>query len=77
MVTNKKQIKELAIYPEWCKGCGVCVEFCPKGALKLDSGKIVIANLKQCAKCGICEKLCPDYAIYFIKSDSEENENND
>ena len=25
----------------WCKGCGVCVAFCPKGALQLEHEKAV------------------------------------
>ena len=67
MDTDKKQAKELKIHPEWCKGCGICVEFCPKDALEIKKGKIEIIKLENCIKCGICEKLCPDYAIYFIE----------
>ena len=27
--------KKLVINPKWCKGCGICVAFCPKNALEL------------------------------------------
>ena len=62
---EKKNLgKELCISSEWCKGCGICVEFCPKGVLQM-SESVVIAYPNKCIKCGICEKLCPDYAIYI------------
>ena len=60
-VTNKK----LVINTKWCKGCGVCAAFCPKGVLKLVGEKIQAANPDACIKCGMCEKRCPDYAIYL------------
>lgn len=48
-----------------CKGCGICVEFCPKNVLELDElGKISVARENDCIMCGQCELRCPDYAIY-------------
>lgn len=48
-----------------CKGCGICVEFCPKKVLELDElGKINVARENDCIMCGQCELRCPDYAIY-------------
>jgi 2-oxoglutarate ferredoxin oxidoreductase subunit delta len=71
MSANKKSNKELTIHPEWCKGCNICVEFCPRNVLVLEKGKIVIANPLHCVYCGICEKLCPDYAVYMVLEDKE------
>lgn len=52
---------------EWCKGCGICVFFCPTGALALDeAGKAIIKELGQCNHCGLCELRCPDIAIEFV-----------
>ncbi len=48
-----------------CKGCGICVEFCPKSVLNLENGKVNIVNPDFCISCGMCEKLCPDYAIWL------------
>ena len=57
--------KKLVIKPEWCKGCGICVAFCPKKVLGLENEKIAILDGDSCIKCGQCGLRCPDYAIYL------------
>ncbi len=57
--------KKLFINPKWCKGCGICVEFCPKHVLSLAHEKVQISNADACILCGLCELRCPDYAIYI------------
>lgn len=53
-----------------CKGCGICVAFCPKKVLGLSElGKVVIENPDDCIACGQCEMRCPDYAIFVDKID--------
>ncbi len=64
----KATVKELVLNAEWCKGCGICAEFCPKNVLKLDNGKAVIIQPENCISCGLCELLCPDFALYFDKT---------
>ena len=56
-----------------CKGCGICVEFCPKNVLGLQNHKIVIERREDCIKCGQCELRCPDYAIYLEGNDENGN----
>ena len=36
--------KRLIINEKWCKGCGICVAFCPKQVLVLKKGKVTSAN---------------------------------
>lgn len=55
---------------ERCKGCTLCIEFCPKKSIFLSEE----LNLKgffvaavdagaECTGCGICALMCPDVAI--------------
>ena len=63
--------KRLEITKAWCKGCGICVEFCPKKVLKLVNGKADIADENECLRCGICENLCPDFAVCLVEEGVE------
>ena len=56
--------KEVNIDREWCKGCGICVAFCPKGVLEIDDDeKAYWAQPENCINCGLCELRCPDVAV--------------
>ena len=66
--------KVLVIEPSWCKGCGICAAFCPKGALELRDGKAALAENAQCVLCGQCELRCPDYAIYLKEAEGGETQ---
>lgn len=71
----KKKLKELRINRDWCKGCGICVTFCPKAVLELDKGeKARAVRPEDCICCALCELRCPDLAIEVI---TEQEENND
>ena len=60
----KAKLKEHRINREWCKGCGICVAFCPKQVLELDDkDKAVAVRLEDCIACRFCELRCPDLAI--------------
>jgi len=62
--------KILEIEPTWCKGCGICVAFCPKNALELVGERAQLKPGNACIACGVCEMHCPDYAI-FIREEGE------
>ena len=51
--------------PGVCIGCGVCVNVCPQGAVRLVDGDRVHALVDQasCRGCGICAAECPSGAM--------------
>ena len=60
---------KLTIYPNWCKGCGICWELCPRNTLDMaKDGKVYIKAPETCTACMICELNCPDYAIVVTGS---------
>jgi len=64
---GKKKLQAHHINPSWCKGCGICVEFCPKQVLELDNDqKAIAARPEDCICCRQCELRCPDLAIEVI-----------
>ena len=53
---------------DWCKGCGICVELCPRHVLTLnENGKAVWSEPDNCVRCGLCELRCPDLAVTLIE----------
>lgn len=58
----------VVINEKLCKGCLICVEFCPKNVLSLNKlQKATVKNSENCISCGLCELRCPDYAITVRK----------
>lgn len=71
----KKKLKELAINRDWCKGCGICISFCPKSVLELDNqDKACAVRPEDCICCNLCELRCPDLAIEVITEQEDEND---
>ncbi len=61
---HRESETKLSLYPAWCKRCGNCIAFCPRGALDRDPwGYPVLARPDRCTMCHLCEMLCPDFAI--------------
>jgi 2-oxoglutarate ferredoxin oxidoreductase subunit delta len=58
------------LHPDWCKGCGICVELCPVNVLALENEKVVIKDGAKCIGCDICELICPDFVIKVVKADA-------
>jgi 2-oxoglutarate ferredoxin oxidoreductase subunit delta len=60
---------------ERCKGCALCIEFCPKKAIAISGdlnlkGYYVAAfdNSRECTGCATCAVICPDVAIEVEKN---------
>lgn len=52
----------MLVNQELCKGCGICVDACPNGAISLSGGKAVIDQAK-CTSCELCAEICPTSAL--------------
>ena len=63
----------VTIFGTWCKGCGICIEFCPQGVFEANGeGKPVVAFPEKCTACHWCDTHCPDMAITVRRLDPEE-----
>lgn len=56
---------EVIIYAKWCKGCHICVEFCPTKVLAMepDEDHPRVVAPEKCTACHFCDTHCPDLAI--------------
>ena len=62
----------VTVFPNWCKGCGLCVEFCPAGVLEQGpNGRVIVAHPEKCTACRWCELHCPDFAIFVTDVEQE------
>jgi 2-oxoglutarate ferredoxin oxidoreductase subunit delta len=73
---------DIHIIKERCKGCGFCVEYCPKDVLELAEEfnqkgyhPPVAVNPDACVECHLCEMLCPEFAIYVVLRDEDKQGN--
>ncbi|HIE37505.1 MAG TPA: 4Fe-4S dicluster domain-containing protein [Anaerolineae bacterium] len=65
---RRKRRGRITIFPNWCKGCGLCVEFCPMEVLEqAEDGRVIAARPERCTACGWCELHCPDFAIFVTE----------
>ena len=66
------------ILEERCKGCGFCVEYCPKTVLEMSSRfnekgyhPPEVIEAEACVNCDLCGMICPDFAIYSVAMPDE------
>ncbi len=55
----------IKIDEEKCNGCGLCVNACHEGALKIEAGKAKLIRDDYCDGLGNCLPVCPMDAISF------------
>ena len=65
---------KVRILVKFCKGCGLCVDVCPKGCLGMsntlgESGIMpaVVKDDSKCIACLDCATICPDAAIEILE----------
>ncbi len=67
------EITKGAVYilADRCKGCGYCIEFCPKKVLEFSKDfnqkgyhPPEVRKPDDCVNCHYCEIICPEFAIY-------------
>lgn len=70
---------DIHIIKERCKGCGFCVEYCPRDVLEMSEEfnlkgyhPPIAVKAEDCVECHLCEMLCPEFAIYVTLKDEEE-----
>jgi 2-oxoglutarate ferredoxin oxidoreductase subunit delta len=72
---------EVYLVEDRCKGCGLCIAFCPKHVLVVSDrfnkkgyhppDLVEEEPTHVCVNCGFCERICPEFAI-FVKPKKEE-----
>ncbi len=57
---------------EKCDGCGLCVDACAEGAIKIVDGKAKLVSEIYCDGLGVCIGQCPQDAITIEKREADE-----
>ncbi|MCK9603270.1 MAG: 4Fe-4S dicluster domain-containing protein [Candidatus Omnitrophica bacterium] len=65
---------KIIINKDRCKGCLLCVSFCPKGSIKVDNNfnrqgvkPVKFDDNPECLGCMMCAIICPDCCIEVWK----------
>jgi 2-oxoglutarate ferredoxin oxidoreductase subunit delta len=62
-VDSRGEAGKITLREEWCKGCGICVTYCPRSVLVVEGFVVAVKEPQNCIKCGMCEAMCPDFVI--------------
>jgi len=60
------------IAKERCKGCELCIEFCPRDVLAKSADfnpkgyHYPVVRNDDCINCRLCLTVCPEFAIYSV-----------
>lgn len=67
---------QVYVIPDRCKGCNICIEFCPKDVLRESEAvnakgyhypEVVEGKGEDCVHCEFCTMVCPEFAIYTVE----------
>jgi len=60
----------IEINEELCKGCDICIDFCPMEVLAISESinrrgyyTPEVVKEEKCIGCRLCELVCPEFAI--------------
>jgi 2-oxoglutarate ferredoxin oxidoreductase subunit delta len=75
----KHPVADIHLIKDQCKGCGYCIEFCPRKVFE-ESDEINARGVhpprktdeSKCILCCFCTAVCPDFAIYVVEKQSGE-----
>ena len=77
---KKEMSMIIRIDEELCKGCALCIDFCPSQALEksktLNKRGVyhpMLADESKCNRCRFCELICPDFAITVVPEGNDSN----
>jgi 2-oxoglutarate ferredoxin oxidoreductase subunit delta len=66
---------QVYLIPDRCKGCELCIQFCPQGVLETSCEMntkgyhypaIVSGKETACVHCEFCTLICPEFAIFTL-----------
>ena len=67
------------ILEDRCKGCGYCIEYCPRDVLAFSSRfnakgyhPPAVERPDECVNCHYFEIICPEFAIYSVEASPEQ-----
>lgn len=67
---------KVSMNEEWCKGCYLCKNFCPKNVFDISGrinakGYVITQAVRQndCTGCNLCAIHCPDLVITIEKEE--------
>ena len=69
----------IEIDEELCKGCGLCVSFCPRKIIALRQTQLNgkgfhpagVDDMDRCTGCTICAAVCPDNVIEVYRQEEK------
>ena len=74
---------EIHLIVDRCKGCEFCVEFCPRGVLRMSEAFNAkgyhypeVLEAGKCVECDLCEVICPDFAIFCLPAEEDDSTQN-
>lgn len=76
---NLEQVRlprgQVYLIPERCKGCRMCIEFCPRQVLEISQQAntkgyhypdVIVGKEQDCVHCEFCTLVCPEFAIFTL-----------